>query len=203
MEWDHERQQEKEEELTQMLEATLTDQDCDARALAEQIIGLAVDVSPPEKEQFTLELMTFRNDGRGGGRSRKPGNIRFNMGKLVEAVSAGVITAVGAIQAPITIPFAALVLWNSIWRCVDVELSEADAALVYVMWMHQESDRYVAEQGLQQKLNDHLEKYGRQSMSEYDMKHSMEKLEKIGSIKKAKKHGDYWQLCERIKPEYN
>lgn len=205
MEWDREREQKKREELRAILLQKLNsnpDTRDNSGRLAEELMSICVHTTPPEKNAAEFFLITMHPSGRGGGKSRKAGNIRINMGKFIEALSAGALTAVGAVQMPITIPLAIIVLWNSIWRCVDVELSENDAAVIYVMWMHKDSNQEVEEAQLLGHINTHLHKYGRTPLTWQDVKHSLKVLESIGTIQRSKNHKGFWWLCEWVRSSY-
>lgn len=142
MGWDREKEIQKRAELTASLEATL------GQALAAKVLEAFVRTTPPETEPVVMHLVTMRFDGRGGGKSTKAGNITLNMGALLDTVAAGALTVVGAVQAPFTVPFAAIVLWNSLWRAAEVTVTENDAAVLYVMWTQRDKNHEIPKDGL-------------------------------------------------------
>lgn len=114
-------------------------------------------MQPPEAPSAVIELVVIGRMGHGGGQSTKAGNIRLNIGKLLDALATGVLTGIGAAQ----VPLAALVIWNSLWRTAQVTISEIEAGILYTMWLHKNADRDVSEDGLLEKCNALLEKYDR------------------------------------------
>jgi hypothetical protein len=140
--------------------------------------------------------------GTGGGRSIKSGNITLNIGKLLEATASGVFTVISAAQAPMTIPFAALLLWCSLWRTAEVRISETEAAVLYVMWMRKNSDRDVVEEGLLDHCNAHLRKYERPVLSLRDIRRALNKLESIKTIERSSRDKRMWWLRECVSLTY-
>lgn len=163
----------------------------------------AIRVAPPEKEEFIIEYITMSPSGRRGGKSTKAGNIFLNMRSLVDAVASGAFAVVGSYQIPWLAPFALILLWNSLRRSAQVDLSENDAALIWTMWAHRDrSNNEIAEVCLLDKLNEHLKKHSRSPVTGKDLEDSLRALEKIQSIKRSRRNPNNWWLCEWIKPAY-
>lgn len=206
MAWDHDRATEKKKELMSDLIKDIEFKGTnskDAKDAAQIVMDEAIRVSPPEKEEFVFEYITMSPSGRRGGKSTKAGNIALNMRSLVEAIANGAFAAVSSYQIPWLAPFAFILLWNSLWRSAQVELSENDAALIWTMWVHRDrSNNEIAEDGLLDKLNEHLDKYSRSPVSGKDLEDSLKALEQIQSIKRSKGNPSNWWLCEWIKPAY-
>ena len=175
----------------------------DANEIAKIIMDKAVRVSPPEKEEFVFKYIIMLPSGRRGGKSIKPGNIFLNMRSQMDAVANGAFASISSYQIPWLAPLAFILLWNSLWRAAQVGLSENDAALIWVMWVHRDRcNNEIAEAGLLDKLNEHLKKYSRAPVTDKDLKDSLRKLEQIQSIKRSKRNPNKWRLCERIKLTY-
>jgi len=206
MSWDHDRAAEKKSELMSDLIKDIElkgTNSSDAIAVAKIIMDEAIRVSPPEKEEFVIEYITMAPSGRRGGKSTKAGNIALNMRSLVDAVTNGAFAVVSSYQIPWLAPFALILLWNSLWRAAQVELSENDAALIWTMWVHRDrSNNEIAEVDLLDRLNEHLKKYSRTPVTEKDLKDSLKALEKIQSIKRSRSNPNNWWLCEWVKPAY-
>lgn len=202
MEWDREREQEKRAEIIASLEAAFSAHGGAPSALAEKILDSFVRTTPPEKEPVLMHLVTMRFDGRGGGKSAKAGNITLNMGALIDTIAAGTLTFVGAVQAPFTVPFAAIVLWNSLWRAAEVDLTENDAAVIYVMWTQKDKNHEVPKDGLLEQCNAHLAKVQRQPLTQRDLAHSLRTLESIETIKTSQHRPSNWWLREWVRVTY-
>lgn len=205
MEWDYERQKEKEAEVKGAIECHLREASVDealVQTTAIEFLERAVRITPPEKEQVFMHLVTMAPSGRGGGRSSKVGNIRLNVRTLFEAVSNSVFTVISATQAPWAIPFAAILLWNSMWRNTQVILSEADAVTLWVMWQVNDSNKNVKFEDIKPAVDAHAWKYERQTLSDADIKHALKNLNEIGCIEPAESANGTWWLCEWISPSY-
>ncbi len=192
-------------ELISFLENALATrcQTSDARALALEVLEHFCQLTAPEEEDPVLGSVVARSfSGRGGGRSTKPGNIRLNIGSLFEAISAGTFTAISVAEAHWTLPFAAILLWNSVWKAVEVELSEGEVAVLWVMWGIRDKNHYVPHSAILPALNKHTQKNGLASMSAQDLDYALHKLERIGSIAKAKRQAGEWFLIEWIRKSY-
>ena len=171
--------------------------------ISKEIVSNCINVRPPEKEKIVLHLITMSPSGRGGGKSTKAGNIVLNIRKLVEAIANGVFAAVSTYQVPWLGIFGFILLWNSLWSSAQVDLSENDAAVIWTMWVHRDrKNNEISDEGLLNKVNDHLAIYDRASITQKDMEFSIRRLEKIKSIKRSKKYPKNWWLCEWIAPAY-
>jgi len=205
MEWDYDRQKEKEAEFLVEIEDQLRlaeipeDQ---IKTTAREFFEQSVSITPPEKKAMVIEMITMHPSGRGGGRSTKAGNIRLNIGSLFNAVASGVFTVTSAAQAPWAIPFAGILLWNSIWQMVKVDLSENDAVTLWAMWQVKDANKLVSEGDIKDAVDRHAEKYQRSTLSEADIKFAIKNLSAIGCIKRPRDDPSKWWLCEWIAPAY-
>ncbi|MBK1875206.1 hypothetical protein FE848_18500 [Marinobacter sp. 1-3A] len=205
MAWDYERKKEKETEIQGDIENYLREAGLDEPSIqttAKEFLEKAIRVSPPQKEEVFIHMVIMAPSGRGGGRSSKAGNIKLNIRVLFEAVSGGVFTVISAAQAPWAIPFAAILLWNSIWKNMQVSLTEAEAVTLWAMWQVKDSNKNVKAEDIKPAVDSHAQKYERQTLSEADIKHALQNLKEIGCIKPAKSVSNTWWLCEWVSPSY-
>ena len=205
MEWDYDRKTEKEAELLVEIENQLRLAEIpeeQIKTTAKEFFEKSVSITPPEKKAMVIEMITMHPSGRGGGRSTKAGNIRLNIGSLFNAVSGGVFTVISAAQAPWAIPFAGILLWNSIWQSVKVDLSENDAVTLWAMWQVKDEDKLVSEKDIKGAVDRHAAKYQRSTLSEADIKFAIKNLSAIGCIKRPRDDPSKWWLCEWIAPAY-
>lgn len=208
-ELDIDRAEDKKREIVTILSSQLqafgvADNDC--RQLAENITSASITVDPPVTETvrhtFDYVVMTAAS-GRGGGKSFKPGNVTLNFRTLIEAVANGTLAGATVVQIPWMAPFALLLLWNSLWKAVQIDLSDNEAATLYAMWVHRDRmDDEISGDGLLDKVNGHLIKYGRSSITQKDLNFALEKLLNIESIQKTEMNPGKYRLCERIDIEY-
>ena len=203
---DYDRGKEKEgeilNELSDILQSKRIDKE-DAKQISQLIISNAISVSPPEKEEHTLGLITMHPSGRGGGKSVKAGNITLNIGQLMEATASGAFAIVGSYQIPWLAPMAFIIIWNSLWRAVEIELTENDAAIIWSMWVYRDRvSNEIPDIDLLDTVNRHLKKYVRPAITQKDLEYSLNNLEKIKVIKRSRKNPNNWWLCELVRPIY-
>lgn len=205
MEWDYDRKTEKEAEFLVEIESLLRLAQIpeeQIKTTAKEFFEKSVSITPPEKKAMVAKLITMHPSGRGGGRSTKAGNIRLNIGSLFNAVSGSVFTAISADQAPWAIPFAGILLWNSMRQSVKVDLSENDAVTLWAMWQVKDANRLVSEEDIKAAVDRHAAKYQRSTLSEADIKFAIKNLSAIDCIKRPRDDPSKWWLCECIAPAY-
>jgi hypothetical protein len=205
MEWDYDRKKEKEAEFLVEIENQLRlagIPEGQIKSTAKEFFEKSVSITPPEKKAMVIEMITMHPSGRGGGRSTKAGNIRLNIGSLFNAVAGGVFTVISAAQAPWAIPFAGILLWNSMWQSVKVDLSENDAVTLWAMWQVKDTNKLVSEEDIKSAVDRHAAKYQRSTLSEADIKFAIKNLSAIGCIKRPRDDPNKWWLCEWIAPAY-
>lgn len=205
MEWNYDRKEEKESELLDEIEnqirlAGIPEEQI--KTTAKEFFEQSMKITPPEKEAMVIKMITMRPSGRGGGQSTKAGNIRLNVGSLFNAVAGGVFTVISAAQAPWAIPFAAILLWNSMWNSVKVDLTENDAVTLWAMWQVKDVNKLVSEEDIKGAVDRHAEKYQRSTLSEADIKFAIQNLSAIGCIERPGNDPSKWWLCEWIAPAY-
>jgi len=205
LDYDKEKESEILNELSDILKSRHLNTE-DAVKLSKFIVSNAIRVRPPEKEghNFTsVAKLTMHPSGRGGGKSIKAGNITLNMGKLMEAISSGAFSLLGAYQVPWLAPMAFIILWNSLWRAVEVEITENDASIIWSMWVYRDREsNEIPNSGLLEIVNGRLRKYERSEITQKDLEHSLSNLEKIKCIRRAKNSPDNWWLRESVRPIY-
>tara|TARA_R110001592_G_C13149786_1_gene748072 strand:- start:1493 stop:2113 length:621 start_codon:yes stop_codon:yes gene_type:complete len=205
MGWDREREAEKRGEILQSVIAALRIHNIEApdvTTLADAILHNLVQTSPPEEENHQVHLIIMGHMGRGGGRSTKPGNIRLNIGKLMEAIASGVLTTVGAVQLPFTAPFAALLVWCSLLRSTQVAITETEGCVLYVMWVYKNQDRDIEKSTLLTLCNGLLEKYDKPLLTQGVLNESLSALQKIRAIETSPRSSAKWWLRERAQVSY-
>lgn len=188
MSWDYEKQEEKSNELQNSLLENLEKlgiPELEAKEAAKQLFKTYVNVTPPEKEQVLMHLVTTSNfGGRGGGKSVKSGNIKLNMPNLLEAVSAGVFTVISVNAAPWAIPFAAVLLWQSLWKSIKIDLTELDVVVLITLNRLKNNSKVVVEKvdDILIEVNKTLNKYERSLATKQDLNHSITNLDTIDSL---------------------
>lgn len=211
MEYDYDKAKEKTRELTEWAQSILlkhrdkigfAGSSEDANSLALNFVDKCLKITPPEKEEVRLYLMTMQPGGRGGGRSAKAGNIQLNIQKLITAIAGGVIAVAGAVTTPWTLPFAAIIIWDSIYSGTNIEISEREAVVLWTLWKNRDPKNCVSSNGLLELVNSELTAYGRHAMSEQELIDCLDNLQRIKSVKKVKDEASKLWLCEWVRVGY-
>jgi hypothetical protein len=167
---------------------------------AVEIIRYFAQISAPEEPPAELELITLDLPRRGRAKSTKPGNIRLNLRKLITAAAGGALAVAGAIHPPWMIVLAAIVVWDSVWSCAEVPLSETEAAIVWTMWKNSDDRHTIPREGLLDLVNQHLNRYGRGSIGQEQFQESLRNLERIQCIESS--NDSHWWLREWVSVNY-
>lgn len=170
--------------------------------VATEVIRNFVTVTPPEQPRVELRAIVMDMGGREGGVSTKPGNILLSMRKLVTILAGGVLTIATSLEAPWIAVLAALVVWDSVWSGLQVELTEREAAIIWTMWLNRDGENTIPDSSLLALVNGELSKYGRASLSHQQLADSLDRLKKIGCIKKSIKDCSCWWLQEWVSIDY-
>lgn len=160
-------------------------------------------VTPPEEGDVHMELVTAASfSGRGGGTSSKPGNIRLNLRLLFDALASSTFTVLSLKDAPWAVPLAAVLLWNSVWRAAQVQLTEKEVAILWTMWRIRDAKKHVKEDLLRPAIAEHVTKNGLAPITPSDLRHGLERLATIGTITRSKRQSGEWRLIEWIQKDY-
>ncbi|MGI2856484.1 hypothetical protein ACRTDR_20270 [Shewanella algae] len=184
-EWDYSRRDEKLSELqTQVNDYLAIAGISKNEQLAKQIVDSFVKLTPPEKERDLMHMITMDHiSGRNGGKSLKLGNIRLNMRNLIDAISAGVFTTLSVNDQHWAIPFAAALLWNSLWKNLEVELTSSE--VVVLVTLHKVAENKIVnlpQQDLLERVNQRIDMYEMTQLSSKDLNFALQQLAAINSI---------------------
>lgn len=209
MEYDTERAKEKNEELVNLAREAILRYwssagsnagPLEALKAATEIVNNFTRVTPPEKEPVILELITM--NGRGRARSVKPGNVLLNFRKLLTSLAASGLAVVGAVAVPWTAPLAAIIIWDSVWSNLKVELSEREAAIIWTMWLNRDDDNRVSDAELLDMVNSELRKNGRSSISHQELDDSLKTLKRMQCIERSESDPSKWWLREWVQGDF-
>jgi hypothetical protein len=178
------------------------DKKSDALGAAQDIIQKFIEVTPPRVESLeavkTIEIQPIIQIRPGDSVSTKPWNISMNLGDLLDAVSSAVFLTLSVIAAPWAIPFAAVKLCREISLCLEIKLTERDAAVIWAIWKHKDANKSVHVNDIFGKVNEELKMHGRPSMSEQEVKDSLKRLQTIKSIEHPQRDSNRWRIRERV-----
>ncbi len=171
--------------------------------ISETIISDFIKIKPPE-EEFRLELITMSSGGKGGGSSRKAGNIRFNMRKLVKSCPEIILSVSGGLTHPFLLVLTGLVLWKTYWKDLrEIKLSEKHAAVIWTMWNNRDpKTNNIEDSEIYPLLEEELKKYNIAPMKEKDLNPILLELQRIKCIELENTKKKVWWLREWVQPTY-
>ncbi len=109
-------------------------------ATVSQWLSAFARVSEPEGH-YHSRLITLHS--RGGGVSRKPGNIILNWRRLFDVVPDSAMAATYPASTPFLRGLIGLYVWNKVWRGSEEELSDVEASVIETLWLRHGKDREV------------------------------------------------------------
>lgn len=178
---------------------SLGSSDVAADEVIQKLMGTTIVVTPPRSEPRPMEMMIMKSSARGGGRSIKPTNIKFDLGLLLDNLTNGVLTLV-SISNPWTLPFAVLAVLRSLMRNLTVEVTEADAVTLLAMWQAGIGNGSIARLAdIKNNADYHANKHQRSILSLADIQDSIDNLLAIQSIECIPGVPDEWRVKEIIK----
>lgn len=123
------------------------------------IVDAFCGLTPPEYEgelpDSHLEYIKFDKAGRGGGFSRKPGNLVLNWRKLLASIPEAVSIGAGAIN-PWLMMLAGLQIMGKLWSFTEIQISPLHAMTLYTLWQHCDSNHKISEEAVLPKVNQYL-----------------------------------------------
>lgn len=171
-----------------------------AKAMAQELVLNFINITPPipiPPAQRTVEM----DEGGTHALSTKPGNMRFDIGKLAVTFAEVITISAGVVAAPWTALFAGLVIWARFRGASQIALSEKEASVLWAMWKYRDQHSYVAEDGLLVRINTERTIFGGGLLSVNDYEQAIDRLLKIGAIDRAPDPEKWW-LREWIAVNY-
>lgn len=203
MGYDERKAEEKRKELRTLIAGALKPSVSDqADRLAAEVMQHFISVSAPYKEPLSIGLITMHSGGRHGATSTKPGNVTLNMRKLVVAIASGTLTITGAIATPWALLLGALVAWDSLYSCLQLEIGEVQASVLWALWENRDENNTVAKNDVQDFVNRERTTFGQQSLNAKEIEYALEDLKRMGCIKESRSDAGRWLLCERVWVSY-
>ena len=172
MAYDNEALEAKRKEIISIAQGAISPSLATATQTAESAVKSFITLTPPTKPEEVIGIITMRFSGRGGARSRKPGNIYLNWRKLIDAVPDVTIAAIGGTTSPTwMLPLVGLYIWNKLWRNAEEDLSEAEATIIYVLWKNRDNQNKISENDGFVRTNEHRKEMSLHALSrkEFDV----------------------------------
>lgn len=150
---------------------------------ATAVIDAFVRLTPPSEPKLVIEMITASSAGRGGGVSRKAGNIVLNWRRLIDVVPDATVAAAGATSAsPWLLPLIALYVWNKLWRGAEEHLDEIEACVIVALWKNRNHDNKISEDDGFAHTNSLRRTYGLVELSQAEYVTATNRLLKIDCI---------------------
>jgi hypothetical protein len=207
MEYDYERADEKRKELELMagnaISGVVGSDIYDSQQVASEVIKHFASVSAPEKPARIMKMIMLNPGGDSSSRSTKPGNIKLNIKKFITALAGGTLTISGVIGQRWATVLAALVVWESLWASLNIELSEREAATLWTVWKYADEENCISNEGLLDRVNTELTSSGRNSISQSELDRSLGVLQKISCIQRSKIDDSKWWLREWVRVNFD
>ena len=137
---DYEAQERKRTALVADVSALLDPRDA---SIAERVVDHFCMLSPPMSPPVLMHMIRLNDFGRGGGESRKPGNLALNWHRLKREFPDIVMNTAGAIAVPWLIPFAALSIWNKVSSQATIELRKEHSTCLCAMWFRCDQNHHI------------------------------------------------------------
>lgn len=166
-----------------------------------EIVNTFTKIEAPKKRSINPRMgeKTFNKDLYSDNIfSVKPGNIIFNWKKLLKLTSSIILT-VGSLSQPWLIPFAGIMILDSFFSDMKINLSENHGAVIYAMWNSRDENNCVKDEKILDLVNEELKKNNHTPIDKKELKKILNHLQKLRSVKK---HEDSWQIIERVKESY-
>ncbi|HJR01872.1 MAG TPA: hypothetical protein VKA83_09585 [Methylomirabilota bacterium] len=137
--------------------------------------------------------------GSGGGHSRKPRNLRLNLKNLFTLAAEGTLAGATVAGQPWTAPFAALLLWNSVYSRMKRDIQEREASVIWAMWLNREKNKVPKDRVLAM-VNAERVNHGRAPLSAKELNDSLALLKEMRCIKED---GKNWLLTESVSVKWD
>ncbi len=195
----------KRNELLDAITGTLTASP-NQNLVAEHILNTFCEIDAPtlihEMEDYDpnppMHYITFNSPGftgRGGGTSRKAGNVVLNLKKIMEGFGEGILTVLGGnvipfnipLPAPfnvgIGIPLAVIIVARKLSANVSINIDEKHAAVFAALWSIRDTDsRLVSGVNKYDRINEVIKTYGITPITKSDYDFVIQGLSDINSI---------------------
>ncbi|MBD7965957.1 hypothetical protein [Fictibacillus norfolkensis] len=185
--YDNKRKMEKQKEIINEIQSVVTNFESENDMIIEKIIDSITVTAPAFKEEDTVMTYTILStsiNNHYGGANYRLGNIQFNLKKLFDSISNSALAIGGAVGLPILIPFAVVHVINNLFNPLKVNLTIIEGEIVYTMHLYQKQNKIQLDEiTLFNQVNIQLKQREQNTISEYDFKLSLDKLQKLRIVK--------------------
>lgn len=180
---DYQALDEEKQKLNRLAQEAIPQELARREDLAEEIIRIFVNLTPPESPPTIMENITISSGGLRGGYSRKPGNLVMNWEKLLKLVPDLVISLVGFSGPVWLIPFVGLHVWSTLWSESKVELDPNHAMALLAMWQNKDEKNKISEQDAFTAVNRYLSESGMRTITDRQFAAVIDQLAALDCVK--------------------
>lgn|GEM_PF-2246436 len=203
MGYDTKEAEDKRQEIHSLIATSLQESGIsDANRVTDEAILQFVDITAPIVELAPIQFLTLRSGGIGGGSTRKPGNVRLNLGSLLRAIASGSLTIAGALTAQWMLVVAALLTWDALKSCLQLDISEDHACVIWAIWNDQDENNTVAKSDVFGAVNRERSRFGKQPLSTQEVDRALDDLVNMRCLQQSRNDSERWWLKEWVNVKY-
>jgi hypothetical protein len=198
-EYDERRAADKRRELARVVRRGLASGGVRDRRSTDAIMAQFVVITPPELPPVSFDFADVTAEG---GKSIKPGNVVFNLRKVMVAVAEGAVGIAGATM-PWVVVVSVLLALNSLHEAMEVEIGQTEALVLAAMWKRRDARNMVRRANVPTLVNEELAaaKGKRRSLSRPDIELALKRLQDLRCVAAA--DGGRIRLRERVRVTYD
>lgn len=158
---------------------------CDASTIYQELKKTGfIKISAPQEETPMMHMLTMDSlKNYNQGSSIKPGNIRLNIKKLIDAVPDILELAIGVTtDIPILQVCAALNLWKTLRNVSTVQITKDQAFVIVALWENCNAEHKIELDKGYDAVNILLTKYGEEKITEIKYNKIIDSLIRIDCI---------------------
>jgi hypothetical protein len=149
-----------------------------------------------------LERVYLRKDSKWlptSGKSIKPGNLRFNLGQLFEAIVGGAGAATSALTSPILGALVGIVAARKLVEAATIDLDQDDASVLWAVWLCKQKGQVTNVSAIHSALMEECARLGEDTReTEQAVAASLRNLARVGTVRES---NGAWELLEMITVE--
>jgi len=131
------------------------------------------------------------------GKSVKAGNLRFNLGKLLEAGVSGAGTYFTSLVHPVFAIFTGIVVLRNLVKAATVDLTDDDAWVLWAIWDCEQRGKDCTVAAIQSSITEEATRVGSPTrMTLEEVQAGLDRLEKIRAARKGT--DGMWEVIESV-----
>jgi hypothetical protein len=120
----------------------------------------------------------------------------------MRSIATGTLTIVGVMTAPWTLVIGALLTWDALWSCLELDITEDHACIIWTLWNNRDDRETIAKADVLDAVNRDRSKFGKLPLSTQETDRALADLVKMRCAQQSKKDPNRWWLREWVRIEY-